>query len=189
MDPGKERELVERARTGDEEAFRELVESSHRQVYALALRYTNHHADADEIAQEAFLRAYRGLGRFRGDASFGTWIFRITVNCCYSHSRQRREPAEANLAEGADSNIADEQNPSPFRKALSTQTRREIKAALGRLSPKQRLVFVMKFLQHKSLAEIAEESGCAVGTVKKQLFRAVGRMREALAPLLEVKGY
>jgi RNA polymerase sigma-70 factor (ECF subfamily) len=189
MDLEQERQLVERARGGDQDAYRQLVEQNQRQVYGLALRHTNRHEDADEIAQEAFIRAYRGLRRFRGECSFRTWLFRIAVNCCFSHKRKAvREPATEDIANKAD-RIPDDSNPSPLSRAMGYQTRALVDRALDSLSRQQRSVFVMKYLQHFSIAEISETLGCAPGTVKKQLFRAVGRMREQLAPLLGTGGH
>lgn len=187
MDPGQERELVHRAQRGDDEAFRLLVEDSQRRVYSLALRYTRNHEDADEIAQETFLRAHRSLRKFRGDSGFNTWVYRIAVNCCLSHRRKRGRSAEA-VAGEAHEEHPDRKNPSPLRSAISSQTRSMINRAMGGLSPQQKMVFMMKFMQQRTIAEIADEIGCAQGTVKKQLFRAVGRMRRTLAPLLEPKG-
>ncbi len=189
MDPGKEQELVTRARKGDEEAFRLLVEDNQHRIYSLALRYTRRHEDADEVAQETFLRAHRSLKRFRGDAGFSTWVYRIAVNCCLSHRRKRSRMNEV----GTDENekqweVPDVKNPSPLRHAMSSQTRGLINRAMDDLSPQQKMVFVMKFLQQRTIAEIAGRIGCAEGTVKKQLFRAVGRMRESLAPLLGTEG-
>jgi RNA polymerase sigma-70 factor (ECF subfamily) len=189
MDQVRERELVQRARNGDEEAFRLLVEDNQRRIYSLALRYTRRHEDADEVAQETFVRAHRSLGRFRGEAGFSTWVYRIAVNCCLSHKRKQSRVNEVGNDEtGNNQEHRDEKNPSPLRRAMSSQTRGLINRAMDSLSPQQRMVFVMKFLQQRTIAEIAGQIGCAEGTVKKQLFRAVGRMRERLAPLLGTEG-
>ena len=188
MELDQERELVRKAQQGDDDAYRQLVEDSQRRVYSLALRYTRRHEDADEIAQETFLRAHRALGRFRGDAGFGTWVYRIAVNCCLSHRRKHGRTAEANAVEDVGEELQDRHNPSPLRQAISSQTRKLVDQALDELSPQQRLVFVMKFIQQRTITEIADKIGCAEGTVKKQLFRAVGRMRDSLAPLLGREG-
>jgi RNA polymerase sigma-70 factor (ECF subfamily) len=189
MDQGRERELVQRARNGDEEAFRLLVEDNQRRIYSLALRYTRRHEDADEVAQETFLRAHRSLKRFRGEAGFSTWVYRIAVNCCLSHKRKQGRIEETGRDdERINGEFKDEKNPSPLRHAMASQTRGLINSAMDSLSPQQRMVFVMKFLQQRTIAEIADKIGCAEGTVKKQLFRAVGRMRDRLAPLLGTEG-
>ena len=180
-----ERQLVGRARSGDDEAFRELVEANHRRVYALALRYTRRHEEADEIAQETFIRAHRALGRFRGQAGFGTWLYRIAVNCCLSRRRSAaRQPRTESLDDGASIRPPESGDPSPEREAIGSQTRRLVDRALDGLSRQQRMIFVMRFLRQHKLAEIAEALGCAEGTVKKQLFRATARVRRSLAPLL-----
>ncbi len=188
MDRERERDLVLRACKGDEDAFRLLVEDNMRRVYTLALRYRNSHEDADEIAQETFIRAHKALDRFRAESRFCTWVYRIAVNCCLSHRRKAGRLAGAERIDNADSRLPDNRNPSPLRRAISSQTRQKIDAALGNLSPRQRMVFVMKYLQQQTIAEIADHLGCAEGTVKKQLFRAVNRMRQLLAPLLDLKG-
>ena len=188
MDPGQEKEMVRRAQLGDDDAFRLLIEGSQRRVFSLAMRYTRRHEDADEIAQETFLRAHRALGRFRGDSGFGTWVYRIAVNCCLSHRRKHSRTAEAKPAAELSDELPDRKNPSPLRAAMSSQTKGLINSAIDELSPQQRMVFVMKFLQQRTVAEIAGEIGCAQGTVKKQLFRAVGRMRRSLSPLLGKEG-
>lgn len=188
MELEKERKLVERAQNGDQEAYRRLVEDNQRKVYGFALRYTNRHEDADEIAQETFIRAHRGLNTFRGRSSFRTWLYRIAVNCCHNHKRKEKRTAADEEIEEIGASLTDRKNPSPLRRAMDTQTRSMIDEALDKLSKQQRAVFVMKYLQHHSVAEISEALGCAQGTVKKQLFRAVGRMRENLAPLLGIEG-
>lgn len=180
----RERELVQKARKGDDSAYRALVEQNMRRVYALALRYTNRHEDADDIAQETFIRAHRSLGRFRAESSFGTWVYRIAVNCCLSHRRKQKRWDAMDSVEESTVQPTDRTSPSPLRKAMSSQTRQLINDALEELSPRQKMVFVMKYLQQRSIADIAEKIGCAEGTVKKQLFRAVGRMRQLLSPLL-----
>lgn len=183
----RETELVELAKKGDQDAYRQLVEHNQRNVYGLALRYTGKHDDADEIAQETFIRAYRGLPRFQGGSRFRTWLFRIAVNCCLSH---KRKAARHDAVLGFDENerdFADEKNPSPLRSAVGWEVREKVGEALEGLSKKQKAVFVMKYLQHQTIAEISETLGCAPGTVKKQLFRAVGRMRQRLAPLLGIE--
>ncbi len=185
-----ERQLVGRARSGDDEAFRELVEANHRRVYALALRYTRRHEEADEIAQETFIRAHRALGRFRGQAGFGTWLYRIAVNCCLSRRRRTARRPRTESLDGEGVRPPEDENPSPERKAIGSQTRRLVDRALDGLSRQQRMIFVMRFLKQHTLAEIAEALGCAEGTVKKQLFRATASVRRTLAPLLgrEVAG-
>ena len=189
MELKQERQLVERARGGDQEAYRELVEASQRQVYGLALRHTNRHEDADEIAQETFIRAYKGLRNFRGSSRFRTWLFRIAINCCFSFRRRAGRWSDTEEIDEGGVQLPDRSNPSPFRQVMGRETRRMVDKALEGLSKQQRTVFIMKYLQHHTIADISETIGCAPGTVKKQLFRAVNKMRDSLAPLLGYEGH
>lgn len=176
--------MIELAQNGVDDAYRELVEAHMRKVYGLALRYTGKHEDADEVAQETFIRAYRSLDRFKGDARFGTWVYRIAVNCCLTLRRKRGRVQEKELPEEAAPLHAGSSGPTQERAAMGTQTRAFVRQALDVLSEQQRAVFVMKHMQHKKITEIADILGCAEGTVKQQLFRAVRKVRGYLAPLL-----
>lgn len=187
MDKRHERELVERARAGNEESFRNLVEAHMQRVYGLALRFTHRHEDADEIAQETFIKAYKALKSFRGKSSFGTWVYRIAVNNCLSHHRRVIRLQHPGTDEELDTQLPDTDSPSQERLAMGNQTRKLIGEALDDLSKQQRIIFVMKHLQQKTIAEIAEIMGCAQGTVKQQLFRAIRRMREKLSPALGIE--
>jgi RNA polymerase sigma-70 factor, ECF subfamily len=184
MEAQRERELIEMARNGDENAFRQLVEANMRKVYGLALRYLRRHEDADEAAQETFIRAYRSLDSFKGNARFSTWVYRIAVNYCLSHRRKAGRRAEHMAGVEVDERMPDVETPSQERMAMSVQTRDMVRGSLEQLSPQQRAVFVMKYLQHKTIADIADILECAEGTVKKQLFRAVNKVRDHLGPML-----
>lgn len=184
MDRGKEIELVELARNGHEDAFRQLVEANMRRVYGLALRFTSKHEDADEVAQETFIRAYRSLNRFQGNSRFGTWLYRIAVNCCLSLRRKMGRKDEMETEDEFVDVRPDNKSPSQERLAIDSQTRGMVTKALDTLSKQQRAIFVMKHLQHKTIAEIAEILDCAQGTVKQQLFRAVRKVRDYLAPIM-----
>lgn len=182
MNGKRERDLVMRAQTGDEGAYRELVESNMRRVYSLALKYTGRHQDADDMAQETFIRAYKALPKFQGDSSFGTWVYRIAVNCCISLKRKQSRWGES-IEEEQMTNVEDQTATDAEQVTMARQTREQVASAMNALSPKQRAVFVMKYMQQKKIREIADALDCAEGTVKQQLFRAVKKMREELAPL------
>jgi RNA polymerase sigma-70 factor (ECF subfamily) len=184
MEIRRERELVEMARNGNEDAFRQLVEANMRRVYGLALRFTRKHEDADEVAQETFIRAFRSLDRFKGNSTFGTWVYRIAMNCSLSHKRKLVRTAGADAENQIDENMPDRSVPSQEKIAEGKQTKEMINNALDGLSKQQRAIFVMKHLQHKKITEIADVLECAEGTVKQQLFRAVRKVREQLAPLI-----
>lgn len=177
-----------RAQSGDRETFRRLVESEADRVYRIALGLVRDHHDAEEVVQETFLKAYRGLGRFRGEAAVSTWLYRITVNAAQDQLRRRgawsrhRDPLDA-APEVA------EQRPlgDPERSAVARQMRAHIDRAVLAIPERERMVFVLRHDAGLKLTEIAEVLGRAEGTVKSLLFRAVRRLRTALADHLEVK--
>jgi len=171
------------AQAGNDTAFRELVESNMRRVYSLALKYTGSHQDADDASQEAFIRAYKSLPKFKGNARFSTWIYRIAVNCCISLKRKQSRWGDC-LDEEFAHHIEDDDAFNQEQQTMSKQTRAMVGAAIETLSPQQRAVFVMKYLQQKKIREIADVLECAEGTVKQQLYRAVRKMRDELKPLV-----
>ena len=185
MDSSKEKELIEMARNGREEAFRQLVEANMRRVYSVALKFTYRHADADDIAQETFIKAYQALKKFQGNSSFGTWVYRIAINCCLNRKRSKARKIEESHSDELNEMIPDDRTPSMERAVFGGQVRGKVEKALGKLSKQQRAIFIMKHLQHQKISEIAEHLGCAEGTVKQQLFRAVRRMRDELKPLIQ----
>lgn len=184
MNESQERELVMKAQEGDEMAFKELVDSNVRRIYGLAFKYTGNHQDADDVAQEAFIKAYKALPGFEGTARFSTWLYRITVNCCISLKRKQKHWA-GSLDEETARQVEDEKAIDQERRTMAMQTRDKVSEAMQALSPQQRAVFIMKYLKGKKIREIAEVLECAEGTVKQQLYRAVRKMREHLAPLVE----
>jgi RNA polymerase sigma-70 factor (ECF subfamily) len=184
MNRERERELVMKARDGDEYAYQQLVETHVRRVYSLALKYTGRHQDADDVAQDAFIRAYKSLDSFKGDSAFGTWVYRIAVNCCLTLKRKQSKWGES-LDEEFASHIEDKSALDNERITQSRQTKELVSEAMQKLSPQQRAIFVMKYLQQKTIREIASVLDCAEGTVKQQLFRAVRKMRNQLSPLME----
>jgi RNA polymerase sigma-70 factor (ECF subfamily) len=175
--PDSDERLVARFQGGDESAFDELVVRHRRAVYALARRLTGGHAEADDLSQEAFLRAYRGLRRFRGEAGFGTWMTRIVVNLALSARRTaRRElPFEAAGAEGPSGGPGG----GPGGPADAT-LRRQVRRAVGRLAPRQMQVVMLKVYQGMTFREIAGAAGISVGTAKATFFQAVASLRGRL---------
>lgn len=168
-------------------AFRELVDGYQRQVYFLALDLTGNHSDAEDIAQEAFIKAYRYIGKFRGDAQFGTWIYRITVNC-YIDSRRKKQVMTVPIHESKDSKnqrLPQVQpvspQPEPGRQLDAQMLQGQINSALKQLSPKERSVFVLRHYNEMPLKEIGQTLDIAEGTVKSLLFRAVKRLQKELA--------
>jgi RNA polymerase sigma-70 factor (ECF subfamily) len=164
--------LVSRFLLGDGSAFDELVLRHRLTVYRLAYRLLRNHEDADDVSQEAFLRAYRALPGFRGDATFRTWITRIVINLALSarHARAAALPIEETPAPKAD--------PTGPDVAL----KRAIRRAVGGLPPRQRQVLVLKIYEGMKFSEISQAAGMSIGTAKATFFQAVRNLRSRLAP-------
>ena len=176
-----EAELLVRARRGDLAAFEQVVERHQRRVYAIARRIVRRHDVADDVAQEAFIRAYQALDRFDPTRPFGPWIGRIAANLAVNHVRSP-EAREDPLPEGhlETPSVAD----GPLDAVLESESRRLLAAALERLPAEQRAVFVLRAVEELSYREIAEALDISIGTVMSRLFRAREKLRQALAPYL-----
>lgn len=168
------RDLLERCRRGEPEAFAELVERTYRQVYTLAYRLVGDRHEAEDVAQEAYLRVHRSLRTFRGDSSFRTWLYRIVANAAMSNLRRR----------GRFGDLGDEPDmvlrlsePAPAEVGLDTD---ELRRALDSLPDGQRVVVMMKDAYGFSCREIAQEMGISEGAVKVRLHRARRRLKDSL---------
>ncbi len=175
--------FVDRARTGDADAFRALVESHSRALFGLAYRMTGNESDAEDVVQESFLRAYRQLDKFDKRASFGTWIHRIAVNCSLDLMRARQRRSEQAGPEEADPfALVPSAEPAPDRLAFSGELRHRLAAAMSRLSPIERAAFVLRHYEGMRIEEIGSALGCQPGAAKHSVFRAVQKLRRALEP-------
>ena len=173
-----EAHLVERARRGDAAAFEALVREHGPMVYNLALRTLGDPQAAEDLAQEAFVRAWRGLDGFRDEARFGTWLYRIVTNLCYNRlPRLRRQLAELDPDEAA--GLPDEGQRVDAR-LLDDELRRRLHAEIKALPEAYRLLVTLRHLQGMSYAEIAEATAMPLGTVKTGIHRARNRLRQAL---------
>ncbi|HET7293458.1 MAG TPA: sigma-70 family RNA polymerase sigma factor [Vicinamibacteria bacterium] len=182
---GEDAAFVERARAGDREAFRFLVERHGRNVYRLAYRITGNQGDAEDVAQEAFLKAYRSLDRFESRSNFSTWIYRIASNCAYDQLRARaRRPEDPIEGEQGPLPIESE-GASPERLAAGADLRRQLTAAMRRLTPAERTAFVLRHHEGRSIAEIGAALGLDTSAAKHSVFRAVRKLRAALQPLAQ----
>jgi len=170
-----EREAVEACRRGEREAFDRLVVRYQRDVYRLCYRYVNDHEDANDLAQEAFLKAWRAISRFRGESSFSTWLYRIAVNACLNFRAQRR-PTTQELPE----TLADPV-PGALARAECDDEARRVRGAVARLPEKQRATLILKVYHELTHEEVAEILGSTVGTVKANLFHALGNLRRLLS--------
>lgn len=171
-----DRELVAAAAAGNRGAFDILVRRHQRTVYGVCYRFTGEHADASDLAQDAFVRAYRGLARFKGDAAFSTWLYRIAVNVCLTRAAART-PATAQI-EPLD--LADERGDRPDDPLRRAQEAARVRAAIARLPKKQRLTVILRVYHDLPHEAIARTLGSSVGTVKANFFHAVQNLRKLL---------
>jgi RNA polymerase sigma-70 factor (ECF subfamily) len=192
-----DRVLIERAQTGDREAFEALVHRYDRDVLRIALNILRRSEDARDVYQEAFLKIYKNLPRFRFECSFYTWMYRVVTNVCLDQLRRRSsrpedQAPETALHAGGDTSAGDffdrQQEPNaasdPERRLMGLEIGRQISTALGRLTPRERMVFEMKHYQGLKLRAIGEVLGTTEETVKNSLFRATRKLRAQLEELL-----
>jgi len=188
----EERSLIERCKRGDLGAFNDLVRRYEKQVYNFAYRLTNNYDDANDVAQEAFLRAFNAIGSFRGDASFSTWLFRITTNVFLDDRKKARAHPQTSLDEYMEldeSSVARQvEDTSPGPQALTEEAERTqiLGDAITSLPDYQRAMVVLYHTQQKSYEEIAEMMDLPIGTVKSRLNRARLALKEKLSPLREL---
>jgi RNA polymerase sigma-70 factor (ECF subfamily) len=169
-----ERELVRASQAGERAAFDRLVERHQRDVYRVCYRYVGNHEDANDLAQETFLRAWRSLGRFRGDSAFSTWLYRIAVNACLNHRALRRPVTQELQDRFADPRVG-------IHAGVESQDEaRRIREAVARLPQKQRATLILKVYQELTHEEVAGILGASVGTVKSNLFHALANLRRLL---------
>jgi RNA polymerase sigma-70 factor (ECF subfamily) len=184
-----EADLLERARQGDKEAFYNLVCPCERAVYIAAVTILNNSADAEEVAQEAVLKAFANLASFRGEAKFSTWLIQITIN----ESRLKLRKDRRHLYESVDEQRAGDEGeyaPKDFAdwrevpsEALQRRELREaLKQAIAHLPSMYREVLILRDVQQRSIQETAQILGLTEGSVKTRLLRARLQMRDALAP-------
>jgi RNA polymerase sigma-70 factor (ECF subfamily) len=182
---------VAQALGGDQDAFRVLVERHSRTLFRLAYRMTGNEQDAEEVVQETMLRAYRRLDKFEARANFGTWLYRIGVNCSLDLMRKRRpELKRRQLAKDGDTEMQDpletavSNDPGPDRLILSGELGEQVRVAMMQLSPVERTAFVMRHFEGNSIEEIGQTLGLGAGATKNSVFRAVQKLRQHLGPLV-----
>ena len=171
-----EADLVAACLTGTPGAFDLVVERHRRSIYLLCYRFVGNHEDASDLSQDVFLRAYRGLHRFRGQASLGTWLYRIGVNVCLSRVSTKTPPSEPIDAR----QHVDTRQPSPSQRVLDQEQAERLRAAVADLPPKQRAALVLRIYQEMSHDEIAKTLGSSVGAVKANVFHALQNLKRAL---------
>jgi RNA polymerase sigma-70 factor (ECF subfamily) len=174
--------LVVAARGGDQDAFEQLVKATYGDTYTLAYRLTGDEEDARDVVQESYLRAFKGLKRFRGDAQFTTWLYRITANCASTHLGRRTKHRHDELHD--DAPFADTNpNLDPQARAEAAATRHRLDAALRTLPPRLRAVVVLRDVYDLPHEAIAAELGISESAAKVRLHRARKKLREQLFPL------
>jgi RNA polymerase sigma-70 factor (ECF subfamily) len=187
-----ENDLIREAQQGSRSAFDALVRQYDSAVLRLALHLTGSEQDAQDVHQEAFLKAYRYLGNFRFECSFYTWLYRIVTNLCLDHLRRRKSRREDQAVmidssgEQIDllSNVSDDRSmANPDRELERKFLGEKIKAALDTLTPRERMVFELKHYQGLKLRTIGEMLNTTEGTAKNTLFRATKKLRANLATL------
>lgn len=179
---GGPEELVERLKAGDERAFEKLVEEYRERVHRVAWRILRDDEDAEDAAQEAFIKVFKNIGRFEGRSSLYTWIYRITVNIALNKIKRdkfRRMVPLGDMIRGDSRPHSD-----PARAALSSEIATRIDEAVKLLPDKQRAVFTLKFYEELSHREIAEVVGCSEGTSKANYFHAIRKLRKSLEDLV-----
>ncbi|MPY23289.1 RNA polymerase sigma factor RpoE [Shewanella psychropiezotolerans] len=185
-----DQQLVERVQQGDKNAFNLLVLKYQNKVMNLIARYVRNQADVADVAQEAFIKAYRALPNFRGESAFYTWLYRIAVNTAKNHlvAQGRRAPAndvDAEEAEYYDGSDALKEFASPERLLMADDIQKVVFDALDSLPEELKMAISLRELDGMSYEEIANVMDCPVGTVRSRIFRAREAIDKKLQPLLE----
>jgi len=187
---------VERTLAGERDAFRILVERHSQLLFRLAYRMTGNEHDAEEVVQEAFLRAYRNLGQFGSRANFGTWAYRIAANYAIDRMRQRKHEDARRTTPSTQSeeleqdplDLVPDERPNPDRLAVNTELRKKMQEALNNLSHSERTAFVMRHWEGCAIEEIAAVLKSTTSAAKNTVFRSVQKLRRALEPYVQVRG-
>ena len=168
--------LVRQCLAGDTTAFDVLVERHRRQVYQVCYRFVNNHEDASDLAQDAFLRAYRALHTFKGNSAFSTWLYRVAINVCLNRVSARQaamEPIDQREHE-------DIRGELPDREVLRQERARAVRAAIARLPKKQRATMILRMYHELPHEQIAGILGSSVGAVKANFFHALANLKKLL---------
>jgi RNA polymerase sigma-70 factor (ECF subfamily) len=177
-------QLVESAQAGDTGAFEQLVQATYVQTYTLAFRLTSNQEDARDVTQEAYLKAFRGLSKFRGESQFSTWMYRVTANCAATQMQRRGRHRHGALPQG-DELVDLRTDYNPELRAEAGDLRRRLLVALDTLPPKLRAVVVLRDVYEMSHDDIAGELGISTTAAKVRLHRARHRLRSELFPDLD----
>ena len=176
-----EPQVIETTVIGRDGAFRDLVEQHKRSVYYLGLDLTGNHHDAEDLSQEVFIKAHRGLSTFRGEASVETWLRRITVNTYLNKRRKKALSFMRLFGEAEETAWGPADAPTPDQHAEGSVVQQHVTQALKKLSPRERSAFVLRHYHDLSVKEVAGSMEVAEGTVKSLLYRATQKLQKALA--------
>lgn len=168
--------LVERCLDGDASAFDVLVERHRRQVYQVCYRFVGNHEDASDLAQDAFLRAYRALHTFKGHSAFGTWLYRVAVNVCLNRV-SAKPPVTEPIERREHQDVAGD---APDRDVLRREQAATVRAAIARLPKKQRATMILRMYHELPHEQIAAILGSSVGAVKANFFHALANLKKLL---------
>ena len=176
--------LIQQVLEGNQDAFALLVERYQKQVYNLCLRMMNHPTDAEDLAQEAFVKAWRGLRFYKFESSFSTWLYRLTTNVCIDHLRQQKRKNAASLTvseedDGRELEVPDVA-PGPEEQAIQAENRQAVADAMVLLEEEYRLALTLRVVDELSYEQISEVLDIKVGTVKSRIARARERLRKIL---------
>jgi len=179
--------LISRAAKGDAAAFNELLGLHEKKMYAVCLRMCGNHEDAQDCLQEAMLRVYRAISGFKGQSSFSTWLYRVTMNTCLDELRRRKNKQATSLDGLLDTGWAPTDDlDTPERHAIASEKRRTIERAIAELPEDMRSAIVLRDVQGFSYDEIAQMLGANVGTIKSRISRGREKLREKLSSALEL---
>jgi RNA polymerase sigma-70 factor (ECF subfamily) len=182
-----DRAAIDAVLAGDRDAYGELVKRHSRMLFRLAFRMTGNEADADDVVQEAFLRAYQSLAAFESRADFGTWVYRIAVRCALDRLAKQRTDESRRVSEETDPEqdavqVADSK-PDPERLAMSAEISALQEVAMRGLTPMERTAFVMRHYEERTTEEIAAAMNVTPNTAKQSVYRAVQKVRHRLTQL------
>ncbi|MBM4160116.1 MAG: sigma-70 family RNA polymerase sigma factor [Ignavibacteria bacterium] len=182
MSAVRERQLVLRSKEGDREAFRELVKFHMRQVYDLAYGFVNDHDDAEDVAQEVFVKVFHSIRSFRQEAEFSTWLYRIVTNTSLDRLKQRKRKMKRQVSLGESESMELATNPGPIENLDYSV---HIERALHELPTLQRAVVILRHIDGLPTRTVSEILKCSEGTVKTHLHRGLKKMRTLLQDLYE----
>jgi RNA polymerase sigma-70 factor (ECF subfamily) len=172
----EDRVLVAAFLAGSQDAFAVIVNRHQRTVYQVCYRFVRNHEDAADLAQDVFVRAFKGLRQFKGDSSLGTWLYRVSVNCCLNRLAVKHPRTESI----DDAQHVDQTRDDPLRAVVRTEKAAHVRQAIAQLPPKQRATLLLRVYQDLSHEEIATILGSSVGATKANFFHALGNLKRLL---------